>query len=215
MSPEAEASSLLIIRHGETAWNRERRVMGNADVPLTERGREQCERAAAVLAGFAIQRIVTSPLARATESADIIARTLGLEVAHDPDLEEVRFGRWQGKTYDEVATDPEYVAFATDPVTNRTPGGETILDVQRRGLAGLERTRPGERVLFVSHGDIIRSTLCHFLAIPVGEFRRMRVDNCGISAVTLRRRRPEVKFINMLADPGRVWEALHWASKPS
>ena len=136
MSPETEASSLLIIRHGETAWNRERRVMGSMDVPLTALGREQCERAAEVLSGFGIQRIVSSPLARATESAEIIARVLRLEIAHDPDLEEVRFGRWQGKTYDEVATDPEYRAFAEDPVTNLTPCGETILDVQRRGLSG-------------------------------------------------------------------------------
>jgi broad specificity phosphatase PhoE len=214
MSPEKEAPSLLVMRHGETAWNRERRVMGTADVPLTERGREQCERAARVLAGFGIQRIVSSPLVRATESAEIIGRALGIEITHDADLEEVRFGRWQGKTYDEIATDPDYRAFASDPVTHRTPGGETIVDVQRRGLAGLERALPGERVLFVSHGDIIRSTLCHFLAIPIVEFRRVRIDNCGISAVTLRRRRPEVKFVNMLADPDRVWESLHWASKP-
>jgi broad specificity phosphatase PhoE len=215
MSPELEAPSLLIIRHGETAWNRERRVMGSLDVPLTERGREQCARAAELIARFGIDRVVTSPLVRARESADIIARALELEVTEDPNLEEVRFGRWEGKTYDEIASDPEYRAFASDPVGNRTPGGESIVDVQLRGLAGLGRAAPGERVLFVSHGDIIRSSICHFLAIPVAEFRRVRVDNCGISAVTNGRRRPEVKFVNMLADPDRVWESLHWTSKPA
>jgi broad specificity phosphatase PhoE len=215
MSPDQEAPSLLIVRHGETAWNRERRVMGSLDVPLTERGREQCARAAELIARFGIDRIVTSPLVRARESADIIARALGLTVTEDQDLEEVRFGRWEGKTYEEIADDPEYRAFASDPVGNRTPGGETIVDVQRRGLAGFDRAGPGERVLFVSHGDIIRSSVCHFLAIPVAEFRRVRIDNCGISAVTKARRRPEVKFVNMLADPDRVWESLHWTSKQS
>ncbi len=215
MSPEHEAPSLVIIRHGETAWNRDRRVMGNADIPLTERGRDQCVLAARALAAFGIQRVVTSPLVRATETAEIIARALEIDVTEDIDLEEVRFGRWQGKTYDEIAGDPEYIAFAADPVGRRTPGGETIEDVQRRGLASFARVPAGERVLFVSHGDIIRSTLCHYLGIPIGEFRRVRIDNCGISAVTPRSRRPEVKFVNKLADPERVWESLHWASKPA
>jgi len=189
--------------------------MGSLDVPLTERGREQCARAAELIARFGIDRIVTSPLVRARESADIIARALGLGITEDSNLEEVRFGRWEGKTYDEIASDPEYRAFASDPVGNRTPGGESIVDVQRRGLAGFDRAKPGERVLFVSHGDIIRSSVCDFLAIPVAEFRRVRIDNCGISAVTHGSRRPEVKFVNMLADPDRVWESLHWTSKAS
>jgi broad specificity phosphatase PhoE len=184
--------------------------MGNADVPLSERGRDQCELAATVLARFNVQRIVSSPLLRAAETAEILARALDLPVTFDSDLEEVRFGRWQGLTYDEIRHDPDYHAFMADPLTRRTPGGETILDVQRRGIAGLERVGAGERVLFVSHGDIIRSALCHFLAIPVTEFRRVRVDNCGMSAVTLRGERAEVKFVNMLADPDRAWDPLHW-----
>jgi len=188
--------------------------MGNADVPLSERGRAQCELAAGLLARFDVQRIVTSPLVRATETAAILARALGLPVTHDADLEEVRFGRWQGLTYDEIRHDPDYHAFMSDPLTKQTPGGETILDVQRRGIAGMDRVGAGERVLFVSHGDIIRSALCHFLAIPVSEFRRMRVDNCGMSAVTLRDGRAEVRFVNMLADPDRAWDPLHW-EKPS
>jgi broad specificity phosphatase PhoE len=210
MSPESGARSLLVIRHGETDWNRERRVMGNADVALSERGRAQCELAAGLLVRFGVDRIVSSPLRRAAETAAILARTLGLPVTHDADLEEVRFGRWQGLTYDEIRLDPDFHAFMADPLTKQTPGGETILDVQRRGIAGLARLAAGERVVFVSHGDIIRSALCHFLAIPVTEFRRVRVDNCGMSAVTLRGERAEVKFVNMLADPDRAWDPLHW-----
>lgn len=210
MSAESSTRSLLVIRHGETEWNRQRRVMGNADVPLSDRGRAQCELAASVIERFAVQRIVSSPLLRATETAEILAQALQLPVTFDPDLEEVRFGRWQGLTYEEIRHDPEYHAFMADPLTHPTPGGETILDVQRRGIAGLEKVAPGERVLFVSHGDIIRSALCHFLAIPVTEFRRVRVDNCGMSAVTLRGQRAEVKFVNMLADPDRAWDPLHW-----
>ena len=79
-------------------------------------------------------------------------------------------------------------------------GGETIVQVQGRGLAAVGRAEPGERVVFVSHGDIIRAILSHYLAVPLDEFRRIRVDNCGLSAIASRRGRAEVKFVNLLAE---------------
>lgn len=211
MPPEhPTVRDILICRHGETAWNRERRIMGALDVPLNEAGRRQCEHLARVLRSFGVVRIVSSPLARAAETARMLAAGLDAEVCFDSDLEEVRFGRWQGLTYEEIGRDPAYAEFALDPVRNPTPGGETIVDVQRRGLAALGRARPEERTLFVSHGDIIRATLCHFLSVPLEQFRRLRIDNCGLSALKAEGERVEVKFLNMLADPERVWAPLHW-----
>jgi len=209
MPPEPTERDILICRHGETAWNRARRIMGTLDVPLSDVGRRQCALLATVLRPFAIRRIVSSPLVRAAETARLLASELDGEVCFDADLEEVRFGRWQGLTHDEIRRDPAYENFAADPVRNPTPGGETILDVQARGLAALGRARPGERTLFVSHGDIIRATLCHFLSVPLGQFRRLRIDNGGVSAVVAAQDRVEVKFLNMLPDPERVWDALH------
>lgn len=223
MPPEAEAGdggaeeirTVILMRHGETDWNRQRRVMGTLDIPLNDTGREQCARAAAVLAEFGVTRVVTSPLERAADSASRIAARLGVEVCEDPDLEEVRFGHWQGLSYEEIVSHEDYRAFAADPTRNPTPGGETIVQVQGRGLAAVGRAAPGERVVFVSHGDIIRAILSHYLAVPLDEFRRIRVDNCGLSAITSRRGRAEVKFVNLLADPGRAWEPLHWSRKVS
>ncbi len=213
MRLEDGAATILLMRHGETAWNRERRIMGDLDVPLSEEGRRQCEQAAALVEAFAATRIVSSPLARATESAGIVAARLGVPVATDGNLVEVRFGRWQGQTYEEVARDPLYLEFAADPVANATPGGETVACVQKRGLEGLASIRAGECVLFVTHGDIIRSILCHFLATPLGEYRRIRADNCGVSAVTVSRGTPEVKFLNVLADQERARSLTHWAGR--
>lgn len=210
MRPEGVGKTLLIMRHGETSWNRERRIMGAADVSLNDAGRDQCRSAARLLAAFKIDRIVSSPLERARGSAEIIASVLGLDVAEDSDLSEVRFGRWQGMTYDEVMCDPEYENYARDPCRTATPGGETMLDVQSRALVALGRAESGARTLFVSHGDIIRSALCHFLAVPTAEYRRLRVDNCGIAGVLAHDGYSEVKFVNMLADPERVFESLHW-----
>jgi len=206
----ASAATLILLRHGETDWNRERRLMGAADVPLNDTGRLQCTRVGEVLAGFGIDRIRTSPLARALESSRIVADAIGAPIESDERLVEVRFGDWQGRTYDEIAADPQYRRYIDDPVSQAAPGGETVVDVQKRALAGLQGACPGERILFVTHGDLIRTILCQFLSVPLAEFRRLRIDNCGLSAVAVADGRSEVKFVNMLADPSRAWDPVHW-----
>ena len=186
--------------------------MGTEDIGLSSDGTRQCALAAGALAPMGIGRIATSPLRRARESASIVAETLGLPVEEHDALEEVRFGDWQGGTYEEIAKDPRYLAFVEDPETNRTPGGETIGDVQGRGLDALAGIEGDDTVLVVSHGDIIRTLLCSFLGLPVREFRRVRVDNAGLSAVSTEGGSIQVRFINMLADPERAWDAVHWSS---
>jgi broad specificity phosphatase PhoE len=198
------------MRHGETEWNRQMRIMGQSDVPLSAAGRAQCERTAALLADFELEAVVSSPLARALESARIISKSLNLPMTTDVDLEEVHFGSWQGKTYREIVRDPDYHAFLDDPVGCATPGGETLVDVQRRGVAAVRRAGTGGGIVVVSHGDVIRSILCEYLTVSLRDFRRIRVDNCGLSAVSGIDATPEVKFVNLLADPGRAWEPLHW-----
>ena len=82
-----------------------------------------------------------------------------------------------------------------------------------RGLAAVRRVltaHPGARVCLVGHGDQIRLLLTAFLGLDAGEFRRLRIDTCGLSAVDLGSASTEVKFVNLLADPERVWEPLHW-----
>ena len=113
-------------------------------------------------------------------------------------------------TYDEIRGDPLFAGYVRDPAAHATPGGETALDVQKRGVAAIERARPGERTLFVSHGDLIRTALCHFLGVPVAHYRRLRVDNASLSAFTDHGGRSEIKFINLLAEPDRAWERVHW-----
>jgi len=208
--PDGASRTIILMHHGETAWNRERRVMGDSDVPLNSDGRGQCHRVAGLLERLGVDAVVSSPLARAAESAEIIADALGLAVDRDPDLSEVRFGRWQGKTYAEIVHDPDYAGYVADPVAMPTPGGETIADVQRRGLAALARPRRGSRILYVSHGDVIRSLVCHLLGMPLAEFRRIRIDNCGLTAASEEARAIQVKFVNVLADPERAWNPVHW-----
>jgi alpha-ribazole phosphatase/probable phosphoglycerate mutase len=196
------------MRHGETEWNRARRVMGHLPIPLAAEGIAQSRAAVHFLRSLGIGRIVSSPLARARETAEILARELDLKVDEDAGLCEVDFGAWAGQGYDELLGRPDYEAYAVDPVRVAPPGGEALLAVQQRGVAAVGRMLAGgptAPVLAVSHGDLIRAVLCELLAIDLAEFRRFRVDNCSLSAANILDGGTRVWFVNLLPDPVGVW----------
>jgi phosphoserine phosphatase len=201
----------ILMRHGETTWNREGRVMGCQPVDLNERGRTQVAATAELARSIMPDLIVTSPLARARQSAEIVAAVLGnVEIVEEPAISEVLYGRWEGLTYHELIEDPYYLTYRKSPIEHPTPGGETVPEVQARGVAAIMRTieaHPGRRVLFVSHGDIVRTVLCHFLGLELKYFHRIRVDNAALSAIQLSADFAEVKFLNLLPDPGRAFVA--------
>jgi broad specificity phosphatase PhoE len=201
--------SVLMMRHGETEWNREGRVMGRHPVALSTEGRAQVEAAAECARALKLDLIVTSPLVRARQSAAIVAERLGgIELIEDERLSEVEYGRWEGMTFQNLLNDEHYLRYKDHPITMATPGGETIAQAQARGLAAVHdamHANHGRRVLFVSHGDIIRSVLCHFMQLELAHFRRLRVDNATFSALEVADNFAEVKFINLLPDPARAF----------
>ncbi len=208
----------LFMRHGETAWNREGRVMGRNPIELDEHGRAQVEAAIPFARLIGPQLIVTSPLIRARQSAEIIASGLGgVAVIEEAQLSEVQYGRWEGMVYDDLIDDPDYARYKEDPLATATPGGETIVQVQARGIEAIGRAiaaNPGLRILFVSHGDIIRTVLCKLMGLELEHFRRIRVDNATFSAVQLMGDFAEVKFLNLLPDPGRAFVVPFRSTKP-
>jgi len=199
----------LLMRHGETDWNAAGRVMGRHTIELNAKGRAQVEAAARFAANIKPDLIITSPLVRARQSAEIIAAGLGgVTIVEDPDIAEVLYGRWEGLTYHELIDDPYYLEYRKSPIEHPTPGGETIPEVQARGAAAVGRAisaHPGQRILFVSHGDIIRTVLCHFMGLELRYFHRLRVDNAALSALQIAGNFAELKFINVLPDPGRAF----------
>jgi broad specificity phosphatase PhoE len=199
----------LLVRHGETAWNREGRVMGCNLVELNDLGRAQMEAATALVRAIWPDLIVTSPLVRARQSAEIIAAGLsGAQIVEEPQIAEVRYGRWEGMTYHELIDDQDYITYRKSPLQSPTPGGETIQEVQQRGVEAVKRflsANGGHRVIFVSHGDIIRTVLCHFMGLDLKNFHRIRIDNAAVSAVHVAGDFAEVKFLNLLPDPGRAF----------
>jgi broad specificity phosphatase PhoE len=208
----------ILMRHGETSWNREGRIMGRNPVELSENGRAQVEAAAVLARSLQPDLIVTSPLMRARQTADIIAAAIGaIEIKEDPAIAEVSYGRWEGMTYYELINDSYYAVYRESPVEHPTPGGETIPDVQARGVDAVSRAvqaNPGYRILFVSHGDIIRTILCYYLGLELRFFHRVRIDNAAISGIQISGNFAEVKFMNWLPEPARTFISPFSAAKP-
>jgi uncharacterized phosphatase len=148
-------TTFALVRHGQTDWNAERRLQGATDIPLNDVGRCQARDAVANLSGHEWDAVVSSPLSRAAETADIIAAGLGLTVVRRlPELAERGYGKAEG-----LQAGPELDAL-------RIPGGfegaETEESTAARGLAALESLAEefrGRRVLVVAHGTLIRLTL--------------------------------------------------------
>jgi len=199
--------TVLLMRHGETPWNREGRVMGRQPIELDEAGRRQVEESVPLARLLKPALIVSSPLPRARQSAEIIANGIGgIKVVEEPLIEEVRYGKWEGMTYHQLIKDESFLEFRRAPIENMTPGGETIVQVQARGVEGVMqalRANDGQRLLFVSHGDIIRTVVCHFMKLELRYYHRLRVDNASFFAIDVIGDFAELKFSNLLPDQTR------------
>ena len=185
--------------------------MGRQPVDLDEAGREQVELAVPLARVLAPDLIVSSPLPRAVQSAEIISRGVGaIEIITDHRLEEVRYGDWEGKVYHQLIQEESYVNYRKAPLESATPGGETIRQVQERGVAAVDAAvtvHRGKRVLFVSHGDIIRTVLCHYMRLDLRHFHRLRVDNATFFGIEISDEFAEIKFLNLLPDPDRAFRS--------
>lgn len=171
MTADADGGTVLLVRHGETEWNRTERIQGWAPVSLNDRGREQARAAGRFLAEtYDVDRVVASDLRRTRETARSVRRELGLDhdrVTFDADWRERSFGVFQGLSYDQVyGRHPE---FAVDEVgaaaLETTPdGGESVLEARERVLRGWERLLPdldGGTVAVVTHGGPIHVVRAH------------------------------------------------------
>lgn len=179
-------TTLILARHGETDWNRENRFQGHADPPLNELGRRQSRELGDLLAGEGIARVYSSPLRRARETADIVARLLGLEVVDEEGLREIDVGAWSGLTRDEVAQRfPEAYAQWLVRAPHGFEDGETYEELAARvipAIRALSARHPGEAVLVVTHGGPSRVLQAHAAGIDYAEARRREtvLANCAV-----------------------------------
>lgn len=166
---------IWLARHGETAYNAERRFQGQGPVPLSERGREQALELAAAAAQHDLASLWSSPLPRARQTAEAVAARLGLEIRDEPRLMETDAGDWTDRSFDEVeAEDPErFAAFVAGDPGFTFPGGESFHDQQARVVAALADIRAAGPLpaIVVCHRNSIR------LALEHAQGRRLALDD--------------------------------------
>ncbi|MGM0605093.1 MAG: histidine phosphatase family protein [Halobacteriota archaeon] len=191
---EGDVATIVLVRHGETDWNRDRRVQGWAPVPLNDRGRRQVARLAkAIDDRYEVDRLVSSDLRRALETARPIARLVGVTVEPDRAWRERDFGVMQGLGYRDLFEGyPEYALTEVGYAAARaTPeGGERLLDHRDRVLAGFDRLvasiDPDETAVVVTHGGPLYFLLGWLKGIDViAAVVEQEQDNCAITELTI------------------------------
>lgn len=179
----------LLVRHGETDWNREpARCQGWAQVGLNETGRAQARDQGRSLAGSGIELIVSSHLLRAQETAGLIAAHIGHEIrlVVDPRLAETHRGDWEARTFaDIMAEEPDvWRQYREHPEEFRFPGGESLAEQQRRVLAALrDAAQYGRPAVLVTHGGSIRLVRCFLQERGIQAFHDMTTDHRGVDEV--------------------------------
>ena len=187
--------TLLIIRHGQTAWNVEHRLPGQMPgVALTEVGQQQATRLAEALSALPLSAIISSPLERAYQTASIIAQGRDLSIQLEPDLMDTDIGPWAGQVIDELAkNDAAWKAYVKDP-TVAPEGVETFPQVQQRVVAAVERWCLQENVgaypVFVAHADVVKLLIAHYTGLDAGRAGTLVIDNASVSLIELEKEHP-------------------------
>ncbi|HLV65290.1 MAG TPA: histidine phosphatase family protein [Polyangiaceae bacterium] len=179
---------LLLIRHGETDAVGRRLVGRLPGVPLNARGREQAERLAATLKGVPLAAVYSSPLERAVETAEPIARAHGLTPVVRDGLNEADFGDWTGLEFRELGTRPDFRRWNEERSAMRPPRGEHVTEIQARlvrELLELARQHPDVTVAVVGHADPLRAAIASFVGLPSDLLLRIELLPASISALRI------------------------------
>jgi probable phosphoglycerate mutase len=210
--------TLLLIRHGQTTWNAEGLLPGKLPgIRLNDIGRQQVAKLAEALSDFPISAIISSPLERARETAEIIAQTRGLCIQFEPNLMDTDVGRWAGKNYNELnKSDPDWNAYKHNP-TVAPEGVETFPEVQQRAVAAVEcwlkKETIGAYPAFVAHADIVKLLIAHYTGLDAGRAGTLFIENASVSVVELEAEHPpRVLAIGWNPHPG--WLKLPTPREP-
>ncbi len=191
----------ILVRHGQTEWNRVERFRGRADLSLDETGRRQAEAAALRLKGEQIAAIYSSPLKRTIETAGILAGQLKLPVQPLEGLLDIDFGSWQGLSPEEAAKQDSqlYQKWLEHPHEVRFPQGETLDIVRRRVVSGVEDVASKQKdqtVVLVSHKVVCQVLMCAMIGLDNSHFWQVRQDVNAINIFEMRDGAPLVMLVN-------------------
>jgi probable phosphomutase (TIGR03848 family) len=198
---EQDTTQLLLIRHGLTDWVGHRLPGWTPGVHLSEEGHRQAKALAQRLASLPIEAIYASPLERTVETAEAIAALHGLSVQLRENLGEVRIGEWTGRTIESLVKEEkeEWLTIQFYPSGASFPGGETMHEMQSRVVAELDAIRkahPGATVAVVSHADVIKAAVAHYIGLHLDLFQRLVVYPASLTAFRFNQFGPRLVLFN-------------------
>jgi len=181
-------TKIYLVRHGQTAWNKEEIFRGRTDVPLDETGFREAQLVAGYFRGKEIHAIYSSPLLRAFQTAQEISKVCDLGVTPLEGIVDMSFGGWEGRSLQEVREKDQerYRQWREEPHRVKVPGGETLDEVRVRSMATLEKmieSHSGKTLVVVSHRVITKVILCGILGLDNSHFWQIVQDTTAINLI--------------------------------
>lgn len=179
-------TTFFLVRHascpglGKMLWGRKEGVC------LNEAGKAEAQRLAKRFNGLKLDALYSSPLERARETADAIASVARVEVQENSAFNEIDFGEWSGKSFDELQPDERWRRFNTKRSMALIPGGESFLEAQTRAITELEKLswrHPDARVAIVTHADVIKAIVSHVAGAPIDLWQRLEISPGSVTIV--------------------------------
>lgn len=185
------ACKLLLIRHGETVWNLERRCQGFSDIPLSEAGEDQAKALARALRNDEnneLDAVYSSDLVRARRTAEFIAAPHRIQVKVDARLRELNQGDLEGLKFTDLLADhPDLLKkWMSSPAEVAMPGGESMQSLQSRAWRAIEEivaAHPGQKVAVVSHNLCTLTIICRSIGLDLNKFRSFKIENASITRI--------------------------------
>lgn len=189
----------LLIRHATTNSVGKRLSGRIAGVHLNEQGQEQAQQLAKRLTHLPINAIYSSPLERATETAEPLAQQLQLTTQIAEDFLEINFGDWTNLTFEEVKQQRQFDYFNSFRSNTRIPGGEGMLEAQARVVSGMQKLvlqHPNETIAVVSHADLIKAAITYYAGIHLDLFQRIEISPASVSILELYEETARLMVVN-------------------
>jgi probable phosphoglycerate mutase len=209
--------TFLLIRHGETDYNKKMLIAGRLnDVHLNKKGRQQALVLAETLARAPIKAIYASPLERTMETAQPLAGALNLKVKSVPGLLETDCGEWQGQSIRKLRRLKIWRSLQQHPSLFAFPGGESIPECQHRIVRALETIRqkhdPKDLIACFSHSDPLKQLIAFYLGLSLDAFQRLTISTASISAMNISDHGAQLIMLNY--SPDRAWELIQPPPEP-
>lgn len=199
---------LILIRHGETAWTREKRYQGDTDIPLNDKGRKDIQTVADWMKGMPVDFFYSSALLRAKQSAAIVAKAIRRTPVAEAGINEIDFGSWEGKTGTQLwkERNPAFIRWSRGEWVRPT-GGEKIIDFKKRisrFFYRILKRHKNKTVAIVAHGGSIKMMLMEALKLPLRSLWMMRVDPASVSVLNSFSGFNQLSLLNFTPSLGKI-----------